>query len=79
MKRAQDFARFRAAEITVKTGYRYFRILDTTINHNAGALTRGNWASFPSAIYTIQCHNEFQADSIDATQLMNILANSYQS
>ena len=49
LQMVMDSARYRAAEVTLKTGYRYFAIIDsyTLSSAEPGYLPSGNWVSHP--------------------------------
>ena len=75
---ANDSARYRAAEVTLRSGFRYFRVLDSARDDGRRAyLSDGNWIEIPYYIYTIQCQSEFTPESVDATQLMHALGTAY--
>ena len=75
---ANDSARYRAAEVTLRSGFRYFRVLDTARDDGWRVyLSDGNWIEIPYYIYTIQCQSEFTPESVDATQLMHALGTAY--
>jgi hypothetical protein len=77
-KTARDSAQYRAAEVTLNSGYRYFRIISSE-SGQPEMLPSGRWIQFPSSVYTIQCHNDFRDDSIDAAQLKAAIGTAYQS
>jgi len=66
----KDSALYRAAEVTINSGNRYFTILDSF--SESYSISRG-------VAYRIYCHNEFLPEAIDAAQLMNVIGNSYRS
>jgi hypothetical protein len=66
----RDSALYRAAEVTLKTGNRYFTIVNGFDKDFLGA--RG-------VVHVIYCHSAFMPDSIDAAQLMSVIGTAYQS
>ena len=53
LQMVMDSVRYRAAEITLKTGYRYFAIIDRYTRSSAepGYLPSGNWAIHPGTCW----------------------------
>jgi hypothetical protein len=78
---AKDSALYRAAEVTVNSGYRFFRIdwssQDTDYLNGRTYLPSGNWTERPFYVYRIVCTNVFLPDSIDASRLITSLGTAY--
>jgi hypothetical protein len=67
----RDSAKYRAAEVALRNGYKYIYIF----KEGGGPLVGGGYY----VLYSVAMHNEFlKADFIDAAQLMNVLRDTYR-
>ena len=74
MTTVEDSVKYRAAEVALRNGYKYFVILYR--NHGQPSEQLGSHY----VVYGIACHNDYLSnDFIDAAQLLNVIGTAYKS